>query len=202
LPRQFSTAAGFLNAITGIIALFVDRLVSMQKAEKSNLISFHIMEGSNDIVLITDPSGAISAFNERAVELLGYSKQYLNGMSIQSLMKDGRWESVHNELSANSVLRGHEVTLVGSGGREMDMQLNAVSLKNANEMPSELIFLFKSLKDEMNLKKVVEEKSREIEDLKENLEKKVIRVTESLRRQTGTRVCKPAQRQIHRQYES
>lgn len=182
-PRQFSDRQqASLNLITGIIALYIDRLAFVQKAEKFNLITFHMMEGSNDIVLITDPSGAISAFNERAVELLGYSKQYLNGMDIQSLLKDGRWESVYNELSANSVLRGHEVTLVGSGGREMDMQLNAVSLKNSRELPSELIFLFKSLKDEMNLKKVIEEKSREIEDLRENLEKKVIERTGELKK--------------------
>jgi len=82
-PRQFSDRQqASLALITGIIALFIDRLAFMQKAEKFNPITFHIMEGSND--------------------------------------------------------------------------------------------------DEMNLKKVVEEKSKELEDLRENLEKKVIERTGEL----------------------
>ena len=182
-PRQFSDRQqASLNLITGIISLYIDRLNLIQKAAKLNLKSFYMMEGSNDAVLITDPAGVIASFNEKALEMLGYSKQYLQGKSIQLLMKDDQWNGIYDELSVNSSLKGYETTLIGSGGREIDMHLNAVLLKNSEGIPSELIFLFKDLKDETNLRNIVAEKTKEIEDLRENFEKKVAERTGQLER--------------------
>ncbi|HMK49226.1 MAG TPA: response regulator [Thermodesulfovibrionales bacterium] len=182
-PRQFSDRQqASLTLMTGVISLYIDRLNLIQKAARLNLKSFHMMEGSNDAVVISDPAGAISSFNEKALEMLGYSKQYLQGRSIEVLLKGDQWSRIRDELSINMSVKGFEATVTGSGGREIEMHLNAVLLKNSEGVPSELIFLFKDLKDETNLKNVVAEKTKEIEDLRENLEKKVTERTVQLER--------------------
>jgi PAS domain S-box-containing protein len=61
----------------------------MLRLKLSNLI-----ETSNDIVLIIDSAGQINIVNERAVKMLGYTREELRGRTIESFVTDGSWEDV------------------------------------------------------------------------------------------------------------
>ena len=180
-PRQFSDRQkSSLNLLAGLIGISFERFALVKRMEDLRLESFHLMEASREMVLITDLTGLITVFNEQAATILGYSGQYLAGRSIGVLIKDTDWGTVKNELDTRSVLSNHAVSLHGSGGREIDALLNALVLKDSEGKPAGLIFILKSLREERDLKKAIEEKTKEIEDLKRNLEKKVLRRTEEL----------------------
>jgi diguanylate cyclase (GGDEF)-like protein/PAS domain S-box-containing protein len=180
-PRQFSDRQkASLNLITGLIALFIDRNIFIKKIKDLDLKSINMIETLDDIIVITDPLGTITVFNEKANELLGYTNQDLTGRKIQSLMKDDLWGGIQQELALKASLHDHEISLVGSGGKELNMRMNAVLLKDTAESPSGLIFLFRSLQEVKELKQKIQERTRELEDLKENLERKVIQRTGEL----------------------
>lgn len=149
----------------------------MLKLKLSNLI-----ETSNDIVLITDSAGQINIVNERAVKMLGYTREELRGRTIESFVTDGSWEDVQKELERKSALSGYEITVADSEGREFDVRINAAVIKERDGTTSGSIFVLRSLKEERNLKRALEDKTRALEELNENLEKKVIERTEELKK--------------------
>jgi diguanylate cyclase (GGDEF)-like protein/PAS domain S-box-containing protein len=180
-PRQFSERQkASLNLLTALIGICIDKFSLIKRIEDLRLDVLNLIEASNNMVLITDTAGRISIFNERTNTVLGYTSQYLKGKNINALMKDNLWEVIQNKLDRNAVLNDYEITLIGSGGMEIDALLNASVLNDSEGKPSGLIFVLKSLKEEKDLKKIIEDKARELEDLKRNLEKKVIERTEEL----------------------
>ena len=180
-PRQFSERQkASLNLLAALIGICIDRFDLMRKTEDLKLESFNLMEASNDMVFITNPSGVITVFNDKVIGMLGYSDQYVTGKNISSLIKDDLWKELKSNLDRKSELIDHEVTLIGSGGRQAEVMLNALSLKDSKGESSGLIFIFRSLKEEKDLKKSIKEKAKELEDLKLNLEKKVVERTEQL----------------------
>lgn len=182
-PRQFSERQkSSLTLLTGLIGVCTERFELLKRIEDLHLQSLQLMETVNDIVFVTDTDGIIESFNEKAVEILGYSRQYLSGRDMNSLLKKEVWESVKSALHGQSAFTAREIALIGSGGGEFDVRLSAAVFKDSEERPLGLFFAFRSLKDEKDLSKVVEDKARELDDLKGNLEKKVKERTEQLER--------------------
>jgi diguanylate cyclase (GGDEF)-like protein/PAS domain S-box-containing protein len=180
-PRQFSERQkASLALLASLISISVDRCALVKDMEKSRLRLSTLLEASNDIVLIVDPCGLISFFNEKAAGVLNYAKEDLTGRAMGSLIKDSFWDVVQKELDRKSALTNYEVTIIGFGGKEFDAVLNAVVIKDPGGMPSGSIFVLKSLKEERDLKKALEDKTKALEELNENLEKKVIERTEEL----------------------
>ncbi|MEW6052369.1 MAG: diguanylate cyclase [Nitrospirota bacterium] len=180
-PRQFSERQkASLNLMAGIMSVCIDRIALARQAEDSKLESFNLMEASNDMVIMTDPSGIITVFNDRATALLGYSEQYLKGRDISLLLKETLLKEIREKLEKQVELIDQEATLLGSGGRTLEVKLNALSLKDSKGKISGFIFISRSLKEEKDLKELLKEKSRELENLKQNLEKKVLERTEEL----------------------
>jgi diguanylate cyclase (GGDEF)-like protein/PAS domain S-box-containing protein len=149
----------------------------MLRLKLSNLI-----ETSNDIVLIIDSAGQINIVNERAVKMLGYTREELRGRTIESFVTDGSWEDVQKELERKSALSGYEITVADSEGREFDVRINASVIKEKDGTTSGSIFVLRSLKEERNLKRALEDKTKALEELNENLEKKVLERTEELKK--------------------
>lgn len=179
--RQFSERQkASLNLLSGLIGVCIDKFELIKKIENMRLESMNLMEASNDMVLITDPSGLITVFNDKVTELLGYSNQYITGKNINSLIKDDLWKVIKNELARKSELTDYEVRLIGSGRREIDVRLSAIELKDSGGKPSGLIFVLRSLKEEKDIQKAMKDRAKELEELKENLEKKVRERTEEL----------------------
>jgi diguanylate cyclase (GGDEF)-like protein/PAS domain S-box-containing protein len=180
-PRQFSEGQKVsLTLLAGLIGISLERHSLVRDIEKLNLKLSTLLEASNDIILIIDSYGMISFFNQRATEVLNYTKDDLTGRSIGSLIKGNLLEAVQKELERKSILTGYEVTIIGFGGREFDAVLNAIVLRDTGGIPSGSIFVIRSLKDERDLRKALEDKTRALEELNENLEKKVIERTEEL----------------------
>jgi diguanylate cyclase (GGDEF)-like protein len=179
--RQFSERQkSSVNILAGLIGIAIDKFELTKKIEDLKLETFNLMKISNDVVLITDPAGQILFFNELATEILDYSGQNLSDKNIKSFLKEDYWEFIQTELYSNSILTGYKTAVIGFGDVEINVDLNAIALKDTEGTISGLIFVLRSLKEEQILKKAVEDKTKEVEDLKRNLEKKVIERTEEL----------------------
>jgi diguanylate cyclase (GGDEF)-like protein len=122
----------------------------------------------------------ISVVNTRAADLLSYSKKHLQGKNIGFLLKDNLWDVIRRKLDDRSFVTGYEATLVGSDGSETDVRINGIILRDAAGTSSGYIFTFSSREEETALKHSIEEKKKELEDLRDNLEKKVLERTGEL----------------------
>ncbi|MEW6108586.1 MAG: response regulator [Nitrospirota bacterium] len=183
-PRQFSERQKTsLNLATGIIANAIDRFALLRGLDEYRLKFSSLIESCNDIVLITDSNGLVISSNESAGLVLGYSTDELLGKTITSIIKNGDTAgSIKKALDKKSYVRGHEITVTDSEGREFDVKLNAAVLKDKNHTHFGTIYILHNLKDEIDLKSALENKTRELEELNKNLEKKVLDRTEELER--------------------
>ncbi|MEW6571396.1 MAG: diguanylate cyclase [Nitrospirota bacterium] len=182
-PRQFSERQkSSLSLLADLIGVSVDKIEALKKLESLKRQTSTLMEISSDAMLITDPSGVIRFFNERTADLLGYSGQYVSGRNIRSFIKEDVWESVRRELDTKNVMTDLKTTVTGFGGIEEDVRINVAALRHPKNEDSDLIFALRSLKEEQLLQKVIEDKTKELEDLKINLEKKVSERTRELER--------------------
>ncbi len=180
--RQFSERQkASLALVTGIIALTLDRFNLIKGLDEYRLKFLSLVESSNDILLMTDPNGLIVTCNEAATLQLGYSQGELIGQMITSLIKNGDPAgAVKKMLEKKSSLKGLEVTVVDAKHRELEVKLNAARLNDRENNFLGMIYVLHSLEKEIDLKNALEKKTKELEELNSNLEKKVLERTEEL----------------------
>ncbi|MEW6586310.1 MAG: diguanylate cyclase, partial [Nitrospirota bacterium] len=180
-PRQFSERQkASLTLLTSFTGLCIDRFALVKRIDDLDLETLKLTEATHDMVLITDLSGRISLCNNRSVEALGYALEELATRTIQSLLTEGLWNIIRKELDADSILTGFKAILEGSGGKKIETVMNALVMSDSEGTPLSLIFMFRSVEDEKRLHAAFEARSKEIEDLQANLEKKVMARTGEL----------------------
>ncbi|MEW6002492.1 MAG: diguanylate cyclase [Nitrospirota bacterium] len=154
----------------------------LRDIEELRLKLSDLIEISNEALLMVDSSGFIILSNDRTTEILGYTREDLRGRSINSLIKDGSSDSFQDEIEKKSILADFKITLIGSEGREFDVKLKAIKVRDQFGIPSGSILVLGNFEEEGDLKKAIRDKSVALEKLNENLEKTVIERTEELQR--------------------
>ena len=180
--RQFSERQkSSLALVTGIIALTLDRFNLVKGLDEYRLKFLSLLESSTDILLMTDSNGLIITSNESATLQLGYSQDELIGRMITSLIRNGDPAgSVKKLLEKKASLKGFEVTVVDGKNRELEVKLNAARLNDRENNFLGMIYVLHSLEKELDLKNALENKTKELEELNSNLEKKVLQRTDEL----------------------
>jgi diguanylate cyclase (GGDEF)-like protein/PAS domain S-box-containing protein len=183
-PRHFSDRQKTsLNLVTGIIAVTIDRFALIRGLDEYRFKFSRLIESCNDIVLVTDSHGLVISSNEAASEILGYSRDDLLGKTITSVIKnEDTVSSIQKSLEKKSYLTGQEITIMDSNSREFDVKLNASLLKDSADTFFGTIYVLQSLKEEIDLKNALENKTKELEELNKNLEKKILQRTDELER--------------------
>jgi diguanylate cyclase (GGDEF)-like protein/PAS domain S-box-containing protein len=183
-PRQYSERQkASLNLAAGIMALTLDRFALLKGVEEYRAKFTSLLESCSDAVLIADANGLIISCNSAATTMLGYAKDTLAGKTLPSLVRSGESaESLAKAADKRQNLKGYEVAVVDSQGREFDVRLNAAVLKDRANNNYGTIYVLRSLREEFDLKGALEKKTTELEELTSNLEKKVLERTEELER--------------------
>ncbi len=91
------------------------------------------LQNAPDAVFITEQNGRITYVNDNVVELLGYEREELYGMTVFDLVPEEWKESYHQggkKIIASKSRVVFEVRLVTKSGTRIPMELNAVMLPN------------------------------------------------------------------------
>ncbi len=181
-PRQFSERQKTsLALVTGMIALTVDRFALLKGWEEYRLKFSSLAESSSDILFITDSRGQVITCNEAATLQLGYSKDELIGKMITTLIKNGDPADMAKKLFAKKApLKRFEVTVIDAKNRELIVNLNVTHMHDKGNKFMGMIYVLHSLGKELDLRNSLETKTRELEELNVNLEKKVLQRTDEL----------------------
>jgi diguanylate cyclase (GGDEF)-like protein/PAS domain S-box-containing protein len=183
-PRQFSERQKrTLSVATGIIALAIDRFALIRGLDEFRLKFSSLLEAGNDIAIVTDSHGLIVSSNESAGDMLGYTQDEMLGKTITSIIGNGNAaESIHKALEKKSSIKGFETTIIDAKEKKFDVTLNASLLKDSHGNEFGTIYIVHSLQEEIDLRSALDTKTRELEELNRNLEKKVMERTEELER--------------------
>lgn len=181
-PRQLSDRQKTsLNVVTGIVAAAIERFSLLKGVEEYRAKFSCLIESSNDAVIITDSFGIIMSGNEQAASLLGYGRDDLIGKSWTSILKSEEMaESLARALESRPALRGFGLALRDARGRDLDAVVNASLLQDRAGGNAGTVYTLRSMKDEFNLKGALQAKTKELEELNANLEKKILLRTEEL----------------------
>lgn len=180
-PRQFSERQkASLNLLAALIGTAFEKFALTKNIEDLKLKISNILEISNDAFLLTDPTGQIIFLNDPASELLGCLCQNFSDKNIKIFLKDSVFEYIQRELYSGSILKNYKTVFSASADIEIEVSLNAMPLKDTEGTILGFIFAIRSFKDEQTLRKAIEDKTKEIEDLKRNLEQKVAERTADL----------------------
>ncbi len=179
-PRQFSERQkASVNILASLIGTALDKFGLTKDIEDLKLKISNILEISNDAFLLTDPTGQIISLNNSARQLLA-DLEKLSDKSIKAFLKDDDFEYIQRELYSSSILKNYKTVFRDPVDTEINVSLNALALKDTQGTIVGFIFALRSLKEEQLLRKAIEDKTKEVEDLKRSLEEKVMERTAEL----------------------
>jgi diguanylate cyclase (GGDEF)-like protein/PAS domain S-box-containing protein len=183
-PRQFSERQKTsLNLATGIIGLATDRFSLLKGLDEYRQKFSGLAGATHDLLLVTDSNGLVITCNDVASAVLGYSRDDMVGKTITSLIRSsGEVEAFTKEIARRTNLKGYAAVATNAQGRELDVDLNAVILKDALQNDYGTIFVMRSLREERELRNALATKTTELEEFTRTLEQKVLERTEELER--------------------
>ena len=183
-PRQFSERQKTsLSLATGIIGLTIDRFSLLKGIDEYRQKFSGLAGACHDLMLITDSNGLVITCNDAASEVLGYSRDDIAGKTIVSLIRSSdEGEAFLKALGKRASVKGYSMVLLDSQGREVDVDLNAVVLKDNMQNSYGTIFVMRSLGEENELRAALDKKTSELEEFTRTLENKVLERTEELER--------------------
>ncbi|MBI5849322.1 MAG: diguanylate cyclase [Nitrospirae bacterium] len=181
-PRQYSERQkNSLALATGIVSLTVDRFALMKGVEEYKMKYAGLIRASLDALLIADSNGLIISCNDATAAMVGYTKDELAGKTIRSLIKSPKLDTLLKKAADRQLsLNGQEITITDAHGRDFEVRLNAAVLKDKTQLTLGTIYVLRSMKEEISLKTAIENQSLELEELSQNLERKVLERTEEL----------------------
>ena len=183
-PRQFSERQKTSLALaTSIIGLTMDHFSLRRGVEEYKQKFSGLANASHDLLLIADSHDLVITCNDIAAEVLGYSRDDIVGKTIMSLIRssDGG-EALQKELAKRTSLKGFATAVTDSRGSEIEVNLNAVVLKDSLQNKYGTIFVMRSLREENELGSALDKKTIEFDELTRTLEQKVLERTEELER--------------------
>ncbi len=183
-PRQFSDRQKTSLALaTGIIGLTVDRFSLIKGIEEYKRKFAGLSSASHDTVLIADANGLVITANDAASVLLGYAHDDLVGKTVASLVRgEQEAEAFVKALAKRSRIKSYALAVADAQGREIDVDVNAVALRDAMQNRYGTIFVLRNIREETDLRNELDRKTTELEDFTRTLEQKVRERTEELER--------------------
>lgn len=182
-PRQFTDVHKvILKNISALISICLKKFELYKQIADLRLKLYNFMEVSSDVILFTNSEGIIDIFNENALEELGYTEKYLKGKDVSTIVKQETIENLMNELKMKDIVKGYRVNISGAGGKEIETILNVIQVKNSRGLIDGYIYIIKNIKHELELRRLLKLKDKEIEDLKINFDKKISERTKELER--------------------
>ncbi|MEB3233299.1 MAG: PAS domain S-box protein, partial [Leptolyngbyaceae bacterium] len=122
-----------------------------------------LMEGAGDGILVCDRHGKVLEVNHKAVELLGYGRDELEGMSFQDLCPPGDCSAMmtqFDQIAAQPSFHGEDSQFVAKGGRCIPVDISTSVL----EIQEKLIIqaIFRDISDRKRAEAILQQTNAEL----------------------------------------
>ncbi|TGJ98511.1 PAS domain S-box protein [Leptospira langatensis] len=93
-PLQF----GGKRVLFSILFDVTQRVLATSRLQASEKLYRSLVENASDSIIITDMQTKISEVNQRMTELLGYTKEELQSLTLQNILDEESWEETRKKI--------------------------------------------------------------------------------------------------------
>lgn len=159
---------GKILGLVGVSRDISERKAWEKELKRSEMTYRALFEHANDAVFLLDLNGIHISANQRAAEMLGYSREEIIGKSFESLVAPNDLDSAREKLKG--ILQGnsyttYELYFKRKDGREFPAEINVSLIKDSSGKP----ILIQSIARDITERKQFEEKLKLSDTILQNV---------------------------------
>ena len=188
-PREFTERHKNLIQLFGAQAAqaiekfkILDELyMTIHELDKTTSYFKSVLDDSEDMIATTDTDGRVVEFSKGGERILGYTKDEIIGKRAAALYVDAdERNKIIEVLKTKGAIHNYETVLLRKDGRTVDISLTISQLRDRTGNVIGTVGVSKDITVERQLRRQLEEKNRELSELNERLEEKVLERTKEL----------------------
>jgi len=172
-----------ISLFSMFVAQAVENYKQFHDLEESLAFLQGTLDDSQDMIITTDREGRIVNFSKGGERILGYRADEIIGKRASELYvnKDER-SCILEIVGKNGAIYNYETTLIKKDGSPVDISLTLSDLRDKSGNIIGTVGISKDITEDKRLREQLRKKNKELEELTENLEVKVIERTKELER--------------------
>ncbi|MBI4688949.1 MAG: diguanylate cyclase [Nitrospirae bacterium] len=188
-PREFTERHKNLIQLFGAKAAqaiekskILDELyMNIHELDKTTSYLQSVLNDSEDMIATTDTEGRIVEFSMGGERILGYKKDEVAGKTASDFYVNAdERNKIADILKKIGAVHNHETVLLRKDGTQVDINLTISQLRDRTGKIIGTVGVSKDITVEKHLRRELEEKNRELSELNERLEDKVLERTKEL----------------------
>jgi len=182
-PRHWkSREIGFLTLLSVQAAVAIEKFKLIEDISATRAYLENVLDNSADVIVTTDKHRRIVEFNQGASRILGYSRDEMVGTPVEELwVRPAERNEVLAAMHQSGYISNYETQLKTKSGDIVDVSITLSYLNGGNGGQSGTVGISKDITEKKRLARAVDERNRELQELNEKLEAKVIERTAELR---------------------
>jgi len=190
-PREFTERhKNLIKLFSALAAQAIEKFrildelyMTVHELDKTTSYFKSVLDDSEDMIATTDTDGRIVEFSKGGERILGYTKDEVIGKKASDFYVNAdERDKIIEILKKIGAVHNHETTLLRKDGKSIDISLTISQLRDRTGKVIGTVGVSKDITQEKQLRKQLEEKNRELNELNERLEEKVLERTKELER--------------------
>jgi len=181
-PRLFTQRhKNLIKLFSTMAAQAIEKNKLLHDLEESLTYLQGMLDDSGDMIITTDCEGRIVKFSKGGERILGYKENEVVGRKCSELYvnKDER-TGILDVLKEKGAIWNYETTLLRKDNTPVDISLTISELRDKKGNVIGTVGISKDITEEKHMKGELEKKNKELEELTNNLEEKVLERTTEL----------------------
>lgn len=183
-PRAFTERhKDLIRLFSAIAAQAIEKFRLLHDLEESHSYLQAILDDSGDMIITTDSSGRVVRFSGGGERILGYREDEVIGKMASSFYVDKEERQRLIELvKEKGVVYNYETRVLRKDDTPCDISLTISQLRDRGGNIIGTVGVSKDITEEKGMREELSEKNRELHELTQNLEEKVLERTRGLER--------------------
>ncbi|MBM4054564.1 MAG: diguanylate cyclase [Planctomycetes bacterium] len=181
-PRVFTERhKNLIKLFSAMAAQAIEKYKLLHNLEASITYFQGMLDDSGDMIITTDCEGRIVKFSKGGEKILGYKEHEVRGMKCSELYVNKRERTnILELLREKGALCNYETTLLKKNNTPVDISLTISELRDKAGNVIGTVGISKDITEEKRMKSELKKKNKELEELTNNLEEKVLERTNAL----------------------
>lgn len=183
-PREFTERhKNLIRIFSSCVAQAIERFKLFHDLEESLSYLQGVLDDSQDMIATTDNKGRIVKFSKGGGRILGYRADEVIGRSAADFYVDKEERAEMLEaLKEEGAVYNYETKLQKKDGSHVDISLTISRLRDKAGKIIGTVGVSKDITEEKQLREKLKDKNKELEELTQGLEEKVLERTRELER--------------------
>jgi len=183
-PRTFTDRhKNLIFLFSNMVAQTIEKYKLLHDHEESLAYLQGMLNDSQDMIITTDSEGRVVKYSTGGERILGYKTDEVVGKKVSEFYvnKDER-SIILKTLHEKGAVYNYETQLIKKNGAHVDISLTISLLRDKTGSIIGTVGISKDITEEKRLREELKGKNRELEELTERLEEKVLERTKELER--------------------